>query len=162
MHEHNPSTSPEARLASLGLTLPPPPKPLALYRPVVVSGGFAWVSGQVPLEDGHPIAVGRVPDHVTEDVARDCARRCALSALAALREELGSLDRVVRVVKLGVFVASHPEYGGQPGIANEASRVMVDVFGEEAGRHARAAVGVASLPLRVPVEVECVFEVRPA
>lgn len=153
--------SPEARLAELGLTLPPPPRPLALYRPVQISGNLAYISGQVPLEDGHPIAVGRVPDQVTEQTAMDCARRCALSALAAMREEVGSLDRVARVVKLGVFVASHPDYGGQPGIANEASKVMVEVFGE-AGRHARAAVGVASLPLRVPVEVEAVFELRPA
>lgn len=161
MPEQNAAESPEARLEALGIALPPPPKPLALYRPVVVSGNLAWLSGQVPLEDGHPVAIGRVPDQVTEEVARDCARRCALSALAALRAELGTLDRIARVVKLGVFVASHPEYGGQPGVANEASRVMVDVFGEEAGRHARAAVGVAALPLRVPVEVEGVFELHP-
>lgn len=151
--------SPADRLASLGIELPEAPKPVASYVPTARSGNLVFVSGQVPIRAGVPIASGRVPDEVGEDVAIECARLCAINALACLQAELGSLDRVSGIVRVGVFVASEPGYGGQPKVANGVSNLLVDVFGE-AGKHARAAVGCSALPLNVPVEVELTVEVR--
>lgn len=150
--------SPEARLLGLGIELPPVPAPVAAYVPSRQSGNLLFVSGQIPIAGGALIAKGRVPDQVSEAQARACARQCALNGLAAARSALGSLDRVAQVVRVGCFVASEPGFGGQPGIANEASELMLAVFGE-AGRHARAAVGSVSLPLNVPVEIEFLFEI---
>ena len=151
--------SPEQRLLGLGIELPPAPTPVAAYIPSRRSGDLLFVSGQIPVVGGKVIATGRVPDQVTEEQARACARQCALNALAVARAALGSLDKVAQVVRVGCFVASEPGFGGQPKIANEASELMVAVFGD-AGRHARAAVGSVALPLNVPVEIEFLFQVR--
>lgn len=150
--------TPSARLASLGIQLPEAPKPVASYVPVRVSGGHAFVSGQLPMENGALPATGTVPSQVSPDAAKAMAGRCAVNALACLAQALGSIDRVKGVVKVGVFVASDAGFGGQPAIANGASDLLVEVFGEP-GRHARAAVGVPALPLNAPVEVEFVFEI---
>ncbi len=146
----------EDRLRSLGIELPAPTPPLASYVPVRVHGGVAHVSGQLPFVGGELMAVGLVPGDVSEEQAKACARQCALNALAALRGKLGSLDGVHGVVRLGCFVACEPGFGGQPAIANGASDLLFEVFGET-GRHARAAVGVASLPMNAPVEIEFTF-----
>lgn len=151
----------EQRLIDLGIELPPAAAPIASYVPVHVAGELAFVAGQVPLDGGEPTITGRVGDDVSIEDARACARRCALQALAALRNALGSLDRVAGIVKVEVFVASPERFTDQPKVANAASDVLVEVFGE-AGKHARTAVGVAALPLGVPVEVAVVARVTPA
>lgn len=150
--------TPEERLAELGLELPPVQPPVASYIPIVISGGLAFLAGQVPQSEGKPLWVGRVGEDVEEQAGTEAARRCGLQVLAVLRDALGSLDRVRRIVKLSVFVASSPGFTGQPRVANGASDLMAEVFGE-AGRHARTSVGVPDLPLGVPVEVEAVVEV---
>jgi enamine deaminase RidA (YjgF/YER057c/UK114 family) len=152
-------TSPEARLAALGITLPEPAKPVAAYIPTRLTGNLLFISGQVPFRNGTLLATGPVPRVVSMETARECARQCALNALAAARAALGSLDRVKSVVRLGVFVQCEGGFGDQPKVANGASELMVEVFGE-AGRHSRAAVGSIGLPLNAPVEVEVVLEVR--
>lgn len=149
----------EERLSELGIELPPAAPALASYVPVRVSGDHAWVAGQVPLEGGEPMWRGKLGADVSIEQGREAARRCALQALAALRDALGSLDRVEGVIKLDVFVASAEGFGDQPKVANGASDVLAEVFGEE-GRHARAAVGASELPLGVPVEVAMVVRIR--
>ncbi|MBX3363431.1 MAG: RidA family protein [Phycisphaeraceae bacterium] len=151
---------PEARLHTLGLTLPQPARPVASYIPVVRSGDLVFVSGQIPLRDGQMIAQGRVGREVDQETALECARQCTLNGLAALRAEIGSLDRVRRVVRVGCFVACDAGFHAQPAIANGASNLLVEIFGES-GRHARAAVGCIDLPLGAPVEVEFLFQVDP-
>lgn len=151
--------SPSARLAAMGIELPQAPKPVASYVPVRTMGNQAFVSGQLPYIQGNLAQQGVVPSQVNPDSAKAAARQCAINALACLELALGSVDRVRGVVKVGVFVASDPGFGGQPAIANGASDLLVEVFGD-AGRHARAAVGVASLPLNAPVEVEFIFEIE--
>lgn len=148
----------EQRLAELGLTLPEVAAPLAAYVPAVRSGQHVFTAGQLPLVDGELLARGKVGGEVSADEAQACARQCALNALAAVRSVTGSLDDVVRVVKATVFVASTPDFTGQPVVANGASELLGDVLGE-AGRHARSAVGVPVLPIDAPVEVELVVEV---
>lgn len=147
------------RLADLGIELPEPVAPVAAYVPTARAGDLVFVSGQVPIEGGKVAQRGRVPDEVSEERATELARLCVINGLAALRSELGDLDRVHRVVRVGVFVSSEPGYGGQPKVANGASELLVEVFGE-AGRHARAAVGCSALPLNVPVEVELTVQVH--
>jgi enamine deaminase RidA (YjgF/YER057c/UK114 family) len=147
----------DERLAELGIELPPAPAALAAYVPVVVAGGFAFVAGQVPLDAGTVTTTGKLGTDVDVEEGAAAARRCALQALSALRAELGSLDRVGRVVRAVVYVASSPGFTDQPKVANGASELLVDVFGD-AGRHARAAVGVAELPLGAAVEVELTVE----
>ncbi len=152
----------EARLAALGHTLPEAPKPVAAYVPAVLHGGFVYVSGQLPIVDGALPVVGKVghaPDQVTPERAAELAQQCALNALAAAKGVLGNLDRIERVLKVNGFVASDPAFSGQPAVINGASLFLGKVFGE-AGIHARAAVGVAVLPLDSPVEVDLVFAVR--
>lgn len=151
--------SPAARLEALGLTLPPPPKPVAAYIPWRLSGNLLYISGQVPLRDGSLLAAGIVPREVDLATAQACARQCVLNGLAAAQAALGSLDRITQVVRVGVFVACDPSFTDQPKVANGASELLLEIFGE-AGRHARAAVGAPSLPLNAPVEVEFLFEVR--
>jgi enamine deaminase RidA (YjgF/YER057c/UK114 family) len=148
----------DERLGELGIELPPAAAPVASYVPVVVSNGFAFVSGQVAMEEGTPIYQGRLGAEISMEEGIQAARRCALQALAALKEELGSLDGVRRIVKLTVWVASTEAFTNQPRVANGASDLLAEVFGE-AGKHARAAVAAPSLPLGVPVEVEVVAEV---
>jgi enamine deaminase RidA (YjgF/YER057c/UK114 family) len=150
----------ERRLQELGIELPPVARPVASYVPVVITGSLAFVAGQVPLADGRPTMTGRLGSDVSIEDGIAAARRCALQAVAALRAELGSLDRVRRIVRVGVFVASSAGFIDQPKVANGASDALAEVFGD-AGRHARAAVGVAELPLGVPVEVEVLAEVEP-
>lgn len=155
----NDPRSPEQRLEAMGLVLPPAPRPVASYVPFVRTGSLVFVSGQIPMRDGALVAVGRVPDQVDIQMAIACARQCAVNGLAVARDAVGSLDRVRRVVRLGVFIAASPGFHEEPRIGNGASELMVEVFGE-AGRHARAAVGASDLPLGAPVEVEFLFEVE--
>lgn len=149
-----------ARLAELGLELPPVVPPVAAYVPAVRSGDLVFTSGQLPVVDGRLAATGKVGALVTGEQAQALARTCALNALAAI-DALVGLDAVVQVVKVVGFVASAPDFTGQPAVLNGASELLGDVFGD-AGRHARSAVGVASLPLDAPVEVELVVRVGPA
>lgn len=148
----------EGRLAELGIVLPQPAAPVASYVPVVVAGGLAHVSGQLPFIDGKLI-LGRLGQDVDLDLGARAARACGLMILAQLNAELGSLDRVERIVKLGAFVNSDPRFTDQPKVANGASELMTEVFGE-AGRHARSAVGVPVLPLGAAVEVDAIVAIR--
>jgi enamine deaminase RidA (YjgF/YER057c/UK114 family) len=151
-------STPEERIDELGLTLPSDSPPLAAYVPAVRSGDLVFTAGQLPRRDGELVATGKVGAEVTQEVAAEAAAACALNALAAIKGEVGDLSAVRRVVKVVVFVASAPDFTGQPGVANGASELLGQVFGD-AGVHARSAVGVAVLPLDVPVEVELVVEV---
>ncbi|MCA9296968.1 MAG: RidA family protein [Phycisphaerales bacterium] len=147
------------RLAGLGLTLPDAPKPVAAYVPFVRTGNLIVVSGQIPFQNGTLLAVGTVPGVVSLDNARAAARQCVLNGLAVVQDALdGDLGRVRRIVRLGVFVASDPGFTEQPKVANGASELLVEIFGES-GRHARAAVGSIGLPLGSAVEVEMIVEV---
>ena len=150
-------TSPSARLAELGLTLPTVVPPVGSYLPAARSGNHVYTSGQLPMVDGALPATGKVGGGVTPERAAEVARFCALNALAAV-DSLVGLDSVTRVVKLVGFVASAPDFTGQPGVVNGASDLLLEVFGE-AGKHARSAVGVAVLPLDAPVECELIVEV---
>ena len=150
--------TPEERLQELGVSLPAPAVPVAAYVPCVRTGSLVYVSGQVPVLDGKPSHLGHLGDNVDLEDGRAAARTCAVNVLAALKAELGELSRVRRVVKVTGFVASTPDFTDHPKVVNAASELFGDVFGD-AGRHARAAVGVAALPLGVPVEVEAIVEV---
>ncbi|MHA6785917.1 RidA family protein [Pseudonocardia saturnea] len=149
--------SASARLAELGIALPSVVAPVAAYVPARRSGNLVFTAGQVPFVDGTLPATGKVGAEVDADTAKDLARTCALNALAAV-DALVGIDSVVGVVKVVGFVASAPDFTGQPGVINGASELLGEVFGE-AGAHARSAVGVAVLPLDAPVEVEIVVEV---
>jgi enamine deaminase RidA (YjgF/YER057c/UK114 family) len=149
----------EDRLAALGLAVPQVPAPVAAYVPAVRTGSYVYTSGQLPLRSGELLATGKVGGAVTAEVAYDCARQCALNAIAAVKSVVGDLDAVVQVVKATVFVASTTDFTAQPAVANGASELFGAAFGD-AGQHARSAVGVAVLPLDAPVEVELVVEVR--
>jgi enamine deaminase RidA (YjgF/YER057c/UK114 family) len=151
-------THPEEKLAELGLKLPEVAKPVAAYVPVVRTGNLVYTSGQLPLREGTLIATGKNGDSVDAAVAVACAQQCALNALAAIKSEIGDLANITRIVKVVAFVASTPDFTGQPQIANGASELLGQVFGE-AGQHARSAVGVPVLPLDAPVEVELIVEV---
>lgn len=153
-----PDRTVDDRLAELGIELPDPPAPVASYIPVTVAGGLAFVAGQVALEGGKPMATGHLGEDVEIEEGARLARRCALQALAALRAELGSLDLVRRIAKVTVWVSSTDSFTDQSKVANGASDLLVEVFGE-AGKHARAAVSVPSLPLGAPVEVEVLAEI---
>ncbi|WP_432886098.1 RidA family protein [Kribbella sp. CA-245084] len=149
---------PEEKLAELGLKLPDVAKPVAAYVPAVRTGDLVYTSGQLPLREGTLIATGKVGGEVSAGVASECAQQCALNALAAVKAEIGDLANVKRIVKAVVFIASTPDFTGQPQVANGASELFGQVFGE-AGQHARSAVGVPVLPLDAPVEVELIVEV---
>jgi enamine deaminase RidA (YjgF/YER057c/UK114 family) len=151
--------TPEERLEQLGVGLPSPAVPVAAYVPCVRTGNLVYVSGQLPLVDGKPSHLGRLGDQVGLEDGVTAARTCAVNVMAALKAELGELARVRRVVKLTGFVASTPDFTDQPKVVNGASQLFGQVF-EDAGRHARAAVGVAALPLGAPVEVEAIVEVE--
>jgi len=147
----------EQKLAELGLELPSVATPAGAYVPAVISGNLVFTAGQIPLVDGVLMATGKVGNEISAEFAKEIAQRCALNALAAIKGVLGDLSRVKRVVKVVGFVASTPEFTGQPGVLNGASELLGKVFGD-AGLHARSAVGVASLPLDDPVEVELIVE----
>lgn len=148
----------EARLAELGITLPEPASPLAAYVPVVVHGGLAHVSGQLPVIDGQ-LVTGRLGVDISVEDAAAAARACGLMILAQLKARIGSLDNVAQVVKLCGFVNSSPDFTAQPKVVNGASQLMGDVFGDK-GAHARSAVGVTSLPMGVAVEVDAIFAIN--
>lgn len=147
----------EQKLAELGLELPNVATPAGAYVPAVISGNLVFTAGQIPLVDGVLMATGKVGSEISPEFAKEIAQRCALNALAAIKSVIGDLSRIKRVVKVVGFVASTPEFTGQPGVLNGASELLGKVFGD-AGLHARSAVGVASLPLDAPVEVELIVE----
>jgi enamine deaminase RidA (YjgF/YER057c/UK114 family) len=149
----------ESRLAELGLALPEVVPPLAAYVPAVQTGEFVYTSGQLPMVAGKLGLTGKVGAEVTAEEAKEQAKICAINALAAVKSVVGDLDRIERVVKVVGFVASAPDFTGQPGVVNGASELLGEVLGD-AGVHARSAVGVAVLPLDAPVEVEIQVKVR--
>lgn len=148
----------ERRLAEIGLTVPEVPKPVAVYVPAVASGDLVFTSGQLPMANGELLVTGKVGGEVSQEEGVECARQCALNAIAAVKSLIGDLDQVVQVVKVTAFVSSTPDFTGQPAIANGASELLGAAFGD-AGVHARSAVGVPVLPLNAPVEVEMVVRV---
>ncbi|WEK45599.1 MAG: RidA family protein [Candidatus Andeanibacterium colombiense] len=150
----------DAKLAALGIVLPEPAAPVAAYVPAVEAGGLLHVSGQLPFIDG-VLVTGRLGEDVEIGEGYDAARACGLMLLAQAKAALGSLDRITQVVKLGAFVNSTPGFFDQPKVANGASELMAEVFGD-AGKHARAAVGVPALPLGAAVEVDAIFAVAAA
>lgn len=152
-------STPEKRLAELGLELPEVVPPLASYVPAARAGALIYTAGQLPIADGQLVATGKVGAEITEERANELARLCALNAIAALRAEAGDLSRVRRIVKVVGFVASTPDFTGQPQVINGASDLLGEVFGE-AGKHARSALGVPVLPRDAPVEVELIAEVE--
>jgi enamine deaminase RidA (YjgF/YER057c/UK114 family) len=149
----------DQRLSELGITLPQPAAPVAAYVPTVEQGGLLHISGQISVGEDGNLILGRLGDDLNLERGMEAARRCGIMLLAQISAALGSLDRVERIVKLGVFVNSAPSFTDQPKVANGASELMQQVFGE-AGRHARSAVGVAVLPLGVAVEVDAIVAVK--
>ena len=151
-------STPEERLEAMGLAVPEVAKPVAAYVPAVRSGNHVFTSGQLPMRDGQLMLTGKVGGEVSQEEAVACAQQCALNAIAAVKAEIGDLSLVKRIVKVVAFVASTPDFTGQPQVANGASELFGKVFGD-AGVHARSAVGVPVLPLDSPVEVEIMVEV---
>lgn len=150
----------EAKLAELGLELPQPAAPVASYVPAVEAGGMLYISGQLPFVYGK-VVTGRLGENVSLEAGEAAARACGIMLIAQMKAALGSLDRVERIVKLGAFISSTPEFNAQPKVANGASDLMVQVFGP-AGQHARSAVGVPVLPLGAAVEIDAIVAIRPA
>ena len=154
------STSPERRLRELGIELPPPPRPVGVYVPAVRTGNILFTAGHTPRgPDGSPL-LGKVGADMTVEQGYAAARISGLNLLSTVRNTLGSLDKVVRLVKVLGMVNCTPDFGQQPQVINGFSELLVEVFGEERGKGGRAAVGMASLPANQPVEVEAIFEVR--
>jgi enamine deaminase RidA (YjgF/YER057c/UK114 family) len=149
----------ESRLKELGVTLPSPPMPVASYVPCTISGNIVFVSGQIPIADGAIKYIGKLGVDVPLEAGQAAAQLCAINILAQLQAAIGDLDRVTRCLKLGVFINAAPDYTQHPEVANGASDLIAAVFGD-AGKHARAAVGVGSLPRGVAVEVEAIFEIK--
>lgn len=147
----------EDKLRELNIMLPVPPKPAGAYVPVVTSGNLAFVSGQIPMQDGKVIFTGKVPIERSVEEAQNAAKLCAVNILAQLKANLGSLDKISRFVRVSGFVNSTPDFSEQPKVINAASDLFFEVFGEKA-RHARIAVGVSSLPLNSTVEVDAIVE----
>jgi enamine deaminase RidA (YjgF/YER057c/UK114 family) len=150
--------APEDRLRELGITLPEAPQPLGSYVPAVRSGNLVFLSGILPLVEGKILREGKVGENISIDDAREDAKRALINALSVLRSYIGSLDAVKRCIKMTGYIASSPDFTEQPKVLNAASDLLQEIFGE-AGRHARAAVGVTVLPLNAPVEIEFIFEV---
>lgn len=151
------TTTPETRLRQLGLELPEPPAPAGSYVPAVRTGRLVMTAGQIPLREGNLVATGVVGAEVSLEDARQAARQCVLNALAAVREEIGELRTVRRILRLNAFVASAEGFFGQSKVADAASDLLTEIFGE-AGRHTRCAIGAARLPLNAPVEIDLVVE----
>jgi len=149
----------EEQLKKLGLSLPPPAEPTFQYVPVIVHNGVAYVSGQLPKEDGEVRITGKVGDALDVETARRAAQICILQGLSCLKSAIGSLDNVDRILKVTGFVASAPGFNQQPQVIDAASNLLSDLFGER-GRHARSAVGVTELPRNAPVEIEMVIAVK--
>jgi enamine deaminase RidA (YjgF/YER057c/UK114 family) len=150
----------EERLRALGLQLPTAPSPVAAYVPAVVVGDLLYTSGSGPVANGQPLMTGKVGSDLTIEQGYEAARQTVLNLLAVVRQELGSLDRVERIVKLLGFVASAPGFGRQPEVMNGASHLLEQVFAER-GKHARAAIGTNELPFNLPVEIELIVQVKP-
>ncbi|WP_432558750.1 RidA family protein [Granulicoccus sp. GXG6511] len=146
------------RLGELGISLPEVAKPLAAYVPATVVGNQVWTSGQLPVVAGTPIHTGKLGGDVSLEQGVECARTCLLNALAAIAQAAGGVDRITRILKVVVFVASVPEFTDQPKVGNGASELVGEIFGE-AGSHVRSAVGVSVLPLDTPVEIEVIAEI---
>ena len=145
------------KLDQLGINLPPPPKPAGAYVPAKRVGNLVYVSGQVPLKDGKPIALGQVPSRCSIEDAKAAARQCVINALAAVSALPGGVDQIVGVARVGAFISSDLGFTQQPAVANGASELLIEIFGDS-GRHARAAIGTNVLPLDTAVEVEFIFE----
>lgn len=150
--------TPEEKLKELGIELPEAPSPLGSYVPVTRTGNLVFLSGILPLVEGKLLRQGRVGEDITIDDAREDAKRVVMNALAILRSHIGPLNTVKRCIKITGYIASSPDFTEQPKVLNAASDLLHEIFGE-AGRHARAAVGVSVLPLNAPVEIEFIFEV---
>ncbi|HLS90350.1 MAG TPA: RidA family protein [Limnochordia bacterium] len=151
--------SPEERLKELGIELPKPPKPLAAYVPAVRAGDLVFISGQAPMRDGKPVYTGRVGADLTLEEGYEAARLVMINALAVLKEEIGSLDNVERIVKVLGWVNSAPDFTQQPQVINGASELLEQVFGER-GKHARSAVSAHTLPFNIAVEIEMIVQVK--
>ena len=147
----------EEKLNELSINLPTPPSPAGSYIPVVTTGNLAFVSGQIPMKDGNVIFQGKVPENQSVDSARDAAKICIINGLAQLKADLGSLDRIVKFVRISGFVNSNSDFIEQPKVINAASDLLVEIFGDMA-KHSRIAVGVASLPLNSTVEIDMIVE----
>jgi len=148
----------EEKLKSLNIVLPNPPKPAGAYIPVVKSGNTVYVSGQIPIEDGTVAFKGKVPSVQSLEQAQKAAKLCVINALAQLKSELGSLDKISKILRVSGFVNSEPDFTEQPKVINEASDLLFEIFGEK-GKHSRIAVGVASLPLGATVEIDMIVEI---
>lgn len=148
----------EKQIEELGYQLATPPKPLASYVPCVKIGNLVFTAGQLPMVEGALKFTGKVPVQLSEEEAVKAAEICALNCLSVIKSEIGDLDKIKRIVKVTVFVNSSEEFSKQPAVANGASDFLVKVFGEN-GKHSRSAVGVSSLPLNAPVEVELIAEI---
>lgn len=152
-------SQPERRLQELGIQLPDPPTPLGAYVEAAQTGNLLFLSGMLPIVDHRPKFVGRIGEELDADAGRDAARITAINALSAAKQELGSLDNVTRVVRLGVYMVTSGDAVNLPKVADGASDIFRDVFGEDK-MSARLVIGVASLPLGVPVELEIILEVQ--
>lgn len=152
--------SPDERIIQLGLELPPAPKPVAVYRPLVIVGGLAYVSGHGPLKPDKTLITGRVGADLDLAAGKNAARQVGLAILATLRAELGSLDRVKRLIKLLGMVNSTPDFREHPAVINGCSELFAEIFGSEKGIGARSAVGMGSLPGNISVEIEAIFELH--
>jgi enamine deaminase RidA (YjgF/YER057c/UK114 family) len=152
--------SADARIHELHLALPPAPKPLAVYKPLVIAGHLAYVSGHGPVRTDGSLIMGRVGDDMSLEEGKAAARQVGLAILSTLREHLGSLDRVRRVIKVLGMVNSTPDFGDHPKVINGCSELFADVFGRDNGIGARSAVGMGSLPGHIAVEIEAIFEVE--
>ncbi|MCL5096246.1 MAG: RidA family protein [Candidatus Omnitrophica bacterium] len=152
----------EARVAELGLELPPAPKPVGVYKPVVVAGNMAYVSGHGPIRSDRTMITGRVGAELDLAAGKAAARQVGLAILSSLQAHLGSLDRVNRLVKVLGMVNSAPDFKQHPEVINGCSELFAEVFGPENGVGARSAVGMGSLPMSIAVEIEAIFEVEPS
>ena len=151
--------SADAKIAELNLELPPAPKAMGVYKPIVVAGNIAYLAGHGPLKADKSLLTGRVGDQVDQQAGYDAARQTGLAMLATMKAELGSLDRVQRVVKLLGMVNCTPDFENHPAVINGCSELFAEVFGEETGVGARSAVGMGSLPGNITVEIEGIFEI---
>lgn len=149
----------EAKVKELGLEIPEVNPPLAKYIPALVDGKYVYTAGQLPMKDGKMIAEGKVGKDVTEEDAAKAAQLCALNCLAVIKKEAGSLDNIERIMKLTVFVNSADGFTAQPKVANGASELMAEIFGDN-GKHVRSAVGVNELPINAPVEIEMIAKLK--
>ena len=149
----------DEKLASLNIILPSPPKPAGSYVPVVITGKLAFVSGQIPIKDGKVAFLGKVPKDISVDETQKAAKLCIINALSHLKNELGSLDRISKIVRVSGFVNSTPEFIDQPKVINAASDLIYEIFGSK-GQHSRIAIGVSSLPMNSCVEIDIIAEIE--